>query len=110
MENLIIEEKKLEEAFNFYDVPTARNHFKYLVLFKMKQEAKSKEVDLKPLYADQAEFYNSSSFKGELYTPICSLLVLLNWYLQINSIQIQLMKLSLPLNLPQTCHRPAKAI
>lgn len=53
-------------------MPYAQEFFKTLVISRMKQEAKKLGVDLKPYYADQAEFYNSAQFEGEAYLPICS--------------------------------------
>lgn len=71
-ENLQIEEDRLQTEFHFYNVHIARNNFKSLVLAKMKHEAKSSNVDLKPYYADQAYLYNSACFEGEFYSPISS--------------------------------------
>lgn len=51
---------------------TARTHFKILVLAKMKQEVRSRNINLKPFYADQAKFFNSACFKGKSYTLINS--------------------------------------
>lgn len=67
MDDLIIEEDKLQTEFQFFDVPTTRTFFKTLVLSRMKNEAKSKGVNLKHLYADQVEFFNSAHFEGEHY-------------------------------------------
>lgn len=36
----------------------------------MKKEAKQLGVDLKPLYADRAELYNSAQFDGDVHSPI----------------------------------------
>lgn len=54
MEDLIIEEDKLHTELCFFDVQTARNFYKTLVLSRMQKEAKLRGVDLKPLYTDQA--------------------------------------------------------
>lgn len=42
MGELSIEENKLEIEFQYPDVPTAHEQFKYLVLSRMKQEVKVK--------------------------------------------------------------------
>lgn len=72
LEELRIEEEKLEKEYHFFNVPSDCELFNTLVLSRIKKEAKELNIDLKPLYVDQAEFYNMDQFEGEVYSPICS--------------------------------------
>lgn len=70
LEVLKLEEYILEEEFSFYSIPDARLNFHSFVLCRMINEAKSLQVDLKPIYAVEAYLYNAACNLGSSSFPI----------------------------------------
>lgn len=62
----------LVEPILHQEVNDARENFRFLVLARMKKEAKALGVELKPLYFSKAELYNKIVFPKEVddYSPI----------------------------------------
>lgn len=67
--DLKIEEAILGDEFDYPTISHDRVDFRWLVLICMKKEAKELQVDLKPHYLDEADFYMEPL---TLYVPIVS--------------------------------------
>lgn len=57
--DLKIEKAIISQEFGYPSISHARTHFRWLVLTCIKKEDKELQVDLKPFYLEETNFYNS---------------------------------------------------